>query len=482
MRVRRSIRGSSKFAVLAAVGAVALPLASTARADDGATAKELKAQIDALKSKVDQLEAKEAQSKADTVKAVHDVLEDAERRSKMLSLGGVNGGYDNDRGFFLQSDNGDFSLHPGILFQFRGTGAYRFNATEANSGPSTPVFGTDGETGFEVRRLKLAMDGNMFGHNLTYYFQVSSQPEGGGITLEDAQVQYRLSDTSPFAIKAGQFRDPIYHEASMGDGRLLAADRTLVNSFIGGGQTQRIQGAGLVYDAGRFRGQGILHDGYASQNTNFQDHPGGGPIGSVGSGAGVGPLNWGISVRAEYMVIGDRTVEFNPFSEYDDFTSHKNQQDILVVGGGVDYSEGGANHVIFHTVDVQWENTSGWGVYAAYLGAYRELPTEPGSFAGSYYDSGALAQVSYRLSEHVEPFLRYDYTHLDGGALTGVNENNLHEITIGLNYYLYNNRMKFTLDGTYLPNGAPVDVPALGILKNDGDAEFVVRAQLQLLI
>ena len=73
-------------------------------------------------------------------------------------------------------------------------------------------------------------------------------------------------------------------------------------------------------------------------------------------------------------------------------------------------------------------------------------------------------------------------SHLDGGALSGVNENNLHEITAGINYYLHGNRFKFTVDWTYLPNGCPVDVPGLAILKNDGDSEFVIRAQLQLLI
>ena len=43
------------------------------------------------------------------------------------------------------------------------------------------------------------------------------------------------------------------------------------------------------------------------------------------------------------------------------------------------------------------------------------------------------------------------------------------------------NRAKFTLDATYLPNGSPSDQTAIGILAADKN-EFVVRAQFQLVL
>jgi hypothetical protein len=78
--------------------------------------------------------------------------------------------------------------------------------------------------------------------------------------------------------------------------------------------------------------------------------------------------------------------------------------------------------------------------------------------------------------------VRYDYTHLDGKALTGVAQDNIHEITIGANYYLYGQRAKLTLDASFLPNGCPTDVDSLGILQDDGHNEFFLRAQFQLAI
>jgi hypothetical protein len=44
-------------------------------------------------------------------------------------------------------------------------------------------------------------------------------------------------------------------------------------------------------------------------------------------------------------------------------------------------------------------------------------------------------------------------------------------------------RAKITVDLTILPNGAPDDMPGLGILDaNDGGTEIVLRSQFQLAI
>ena len=56
------------------------------------------------------------------------------------------------------------------------------------------------------------------------------------------------------------------------------------------------------------------------------------------------------------------------------------------------------------------------------------------------------------------------------------------EFTLGFNYYIYKQNVKFTLDANYLPNGSPSDNDALGYLLNNGNNEFVLRAQFQLAI
>ena len=42
--------------------------------------------------------------------------------------------------------------------------------------------------------------------------------------------------------------------------------------------------------------------------------------------------------------------------------------------------------------------------------------------------------------------------------------------------------LKFTVDGSFLPNGAPVDQDALGVLANNGHNEFILRVQFQVAL
>jgi len=180
--------------------------------------------------------------------------------------------------------------------------------------------------------------------------------------------------------------------------------------------------------------------------------------------------------------VGERAPEIDPFYEYDQFSARGDKQTILVLGGGFDYSESGANKILFHTVDAQFNTTSGWAFYGAYLGAYRNLYTNRGVSPGSYYDSGFLLQAAYLLTTRFEPFIRWDYTHLDGRAEPGIIQDNIDEISIGANYYLYGQTAKITIDGSWLPNGSPTDVNYLDILQNNSHNEFLLRAQFQLAI
>jgi hypothetical protein len=212
----------------------------------------------------------------------------------------------------------------------------------------------------------------------------------------------------------------------------------------------------------------------------------GGVGAGVGGGNGVTPTNFGATGRAEYLVLGTRNAESHPFKQYDSgFTSLGNKQELLIAGAGADYSEAGANSVFFHTADVQYNNTTGFAFYAAYLGAYRDLNSKQGVAPGNYYDPGFLIQAAYLVTDRLEPFVRYDYTYLAGkseAASLGVKDHAVQEITVGANYYLYRQNLKFTLDGSWLPDGAPTDTDALGVLKDSGNNEFLLRAQFQLAL
>jgi hypothetical protein len=166
--------------------------------------------------------------------------------------------------------------------------------------------------------------------------------------------------------------------------------------------------------------------------------------------------------------------------QYDDFSARKNESDLLVIGGGADWSQGGDGNVFFHTVDAQWENTQGLGVYGALIGVYRDS-AELVAGEDDSYDWGVLVQAGYMLDEKVEIFGRWNVTMLDEDLLAAGEDDTLNEFTIGANYFLYGHNAKFTVDVSYLPDGSPVNTSGLGVLAT-GDDEIVVRAQLSLFL
>jgi hypothetical protein len=215
-----------------------------------------------------------------------------------------------------------------------------------------------------------------------------------------------------------------------------------------------------------------LHDGYNSDNTPFTESGGTAAV-------AVGPTDWGVSGRVEIFAIGADSKK-----QYDDFTAMKNKQDLLVVGGGVDYSMAGNNHALFHSVDAQYENTNGLGVYAAVVGLDRETSTgglAPGAPELSLYDWGVLVQAGYMLNERYEVFGRWDVTFIDDAVLAAGDEDTINEFTVGVNRYFRGHSAKFTVDASYLPDGSHGNEAGIGVLASD-EEQFVVRGQFQLLL
>lgn len=447
-----------------------------------AASETMQKKIQDLQTRIDRLEAhraeaNRAQPQGGQNEVMDQIVDDAEQRSQFLAPAYIAAGYDPNLGFVLQSDDGNFSMHPSLLLQARYTANDR-NQILPGKGGITAKQGDDVEDGFEITRFRFSLDGSVMTPLLNYYVLFAKDAQMPQATLLDAYVMYRSSPQSPVAIKLGQFKDPLWHEQNLLPSRLMAVDRSLVNELIGGGQTDRIQGVAVVYDQERTRAVLALHGGYNGGNTAFYGSSGLGA--TVGAGAGLAPTDWGASGRGEYLLIGAGELYFNPYYEYDQFSSRDDQQNILVLGSGFDYSESGADKILFHTLDAQFNTTSGWAFYGAYLAAYRSIYSNHGVAPGSYYDSGILFQASYLLTDRLEPFVRYDYTHLAGNAEPGILQDNIDEITIGANYYLFGQQVKITVDGTWLPDGCPTDVNYLDILQDNSHNEFLLRAQFQL--
>ena len=471
------------------VGAGILGMASTVSAAEP-TQQELIDQIKALQNKVEQLDARQNDKAPQTQAAKQDalaqpteqgatidsVLRDAERRSSpaMLQAGGITAGYIKNK-FIIQDEAGNFVLNPNIQFQFRHVANFRQDNTANETGTDTV------ESGFEIRRLKFAFEGNVFSPNLTYKFQWATNRANGTPILDDAWVRWAFGETlgaagKDFALRMGQFKDPTFHEEITSSKRLLAVDRSLLNEVMAGGITDWVQGVSLIWDDGAegrpLRAEVGFHDGLNTDNTNFVDGGGSAFYGATNP-------DWGAFARVEYLAMGN-------WKQYDDFTTIGNTENLLVFGAGATYTEYGGNttgggDVVIYTADVQYEARK-LGLYGAYIGAY----SEP-SFAdeGGIHDYGFLVQAGYMLDDkdQWEVFGRYDVMFLDDNRFADATEDTFSELTIGINRYFKGHAAKLTIDGTWLPNGTPNNQDGIGILDPDSDEDqFLIRTQFQLLI
>lgn len=427
------------------VGTV-LACGTNAYAADPASASELQEQIRQLQAKVDQLETK--QKSGDAVSAAQT---DAAGRSQLMQASGIapfTAGYDKGK-FQIQSEDGKFSLQPTFQVQFRNVTNY------ISEDPSNSDGDASLENGFEIRRAKFGFSGKIFGdfgYKLVWAAnrQLTSGGGSGNVFLEDAGLSYKLSDQ--FTLIGGQFKDPIHHEELVSSARQLAADRSLVNELLGGGVTDRVQGVGVEYTEGAFFATVVFHDGVNSDNTNFRDTPTNG-------------TDWGVSGRIEYTVFGDKK------AAYGDFAAMNNKEDLLVIGVGGGASGRTNNNIYLYTVDAQYENTSGLGVYGAILGT----TVDPNGDGDSSSDFGGLIQAGYMVTPKWEIFARYGVIDFDSA------DDLLHEVTVGANHYFLGHNAKLTLDLVVLPDGSVADT-GLGYLGSGDELQVVGRVQFQLAI
>lgn len=263
------------------------------------------------------------------------------------------------------------------------------------------------------------------------------------------EIGYKLNDT--MRVYAGQFKDPVHHEELVSSTRQIAVDRSLVNELLGGGFLDRVQGVGLSYESGPLYATVVLHDGANSDNTNYQASA---------------TQEWGGAGRVEYTVYGDK-------KQYADFSAMGNKGDMLVIGAGGDATGRSGDNVFSYTVDAQWENAAGLAIYGAALG--QTIIGHGDEDNDSNF--GAVAQVSYLLPDSKwEVFGRGGWIHNESNA---DNDDDLFELTGGVNYYFYSHNAKLTADVTVLPNGSPAD-SGLGYRDSGTEMQIVGRVQFQL--
>jgi hypothetical protein len=447
MKKRRPLRALLAAATIGCAAAAS----GEQPAAPAATNEELQRQIEALRQQVRRLEqshrsaAEPAYTQQDVDAAVSSLIRDADRRSQLLAeTGGFLGGWQDDK-FSIRSADGNYSLNPSVQFQFRYDTTWREGGGSNDGDDRT-------DSGFEVRRLKLGIDGNALSKDLYYNFVWATDRKTGNLVNEEAYILWKFAPT--LSVKVGQYKELIYQESIVSSKRLLAVDRTLIDQVVFGGDAY-IQGVELDYnDENAIQALIGFSDGYNSFDTNFQDPP-------------INPFDFGIYGRAQYKVFGD-------WKNYTDMTALRNKKDLLVLGVGGDWSQSGGTNTYRHALDAQWE-TGPLALFGAFIGRYVDSPA-----AGSTWDWGFVAQAAYLVNTQWEVFGRYNYFALDDTAPGA--EDQFHEITVGLNYYIRNHHAKITLDAGWLPSGSPSNQDGIGVLSNDGRNEYYLRGQFQLLL
>jgi hypothetical protein len=409
-------------------------------------------QIEQLQAKVQQLETTQqtqAISTKDVDATVDRVLKDAEQKSKLLQMEGFTAGYNRGR-FTIQDAQGNWVLRPRFEFQFRAIANWR---DDAKQGGDTE----DKEKGFQIGRMAFGADGVACNPNLTYMFMWNTTTDGG-LVLEQAWAKYFVNDD--WAVRLGQMRNPVFHEQAVGPTNQLAVDVSQTNILLTGTAIAYTQAITMMYDRkdSPIQAEIGFEDGFNSQNTDFTDPDSG------------GSSNWGIFARVNYLVSGN-------YADYNSFSAMGNRDNLLVVGGGGDWTQNGDSDAFLHTVDVQWENAGGLGIYAAYIGNW----IDSGVTDDSFYNWGLIFQAGYMVNEQWEVFGRVGFAAFDEALLSVGEDEQLCELTFGTTYYMCGNNAKITLDVTYLSGGAPDDAIDQGVLAN-GNNEFVFRGQFQLLL
>ena len=464
-------RMTKTAAMIGALGAVSL--AATARAETPApnaqpTTEELVRQIEALQERVEAMQADQAATsdqvdQAALDRAIDSVLADTQQRSELLSMQGFTAGYSPETGFALQSADGAFVLRPFVQFQFRNVTTFGFDDEDADDVDQdldldVDVDFDDVANGFEIRRAKFGFRGNVFTEALEYKFQWAAGRTDGTVDLEDAYIVYEFSDN--WAFRAGQWKDNVFFEESTSSSRQMAVDRSGVNELLGGGITDRVQGASLIYDSDTVRAEFAYHDGANSDNTSaFDTVP-----------------DFGVSGRAEFKVFGS-------WGDYADFSTlvRTPEEDLLVVGVGANYTEDGDSAFVPHTVDALYKSsTTPISVFGAYYGTYADGELDDG------YNGGAELQIAYGVNDRLELFARGGVIILDLDSLDDINQqddldDDSYELTIGGNYYFEGHAAKVTIDATYLPNGYPDSNSGIGYAGNEED-QLIIRGQFQLLL
>ncbi len=385
---------------------------------------------------------------------VQDVLADADTRSSLLQAG-LTAGW--DKGFFLGSADGNY------LLKVQGQLQARFVYNTQDNSPDD-----NDRWGFENRRTKIILSGNVIDTSWQYRIQTSAGSDGGGFGLQDAFIAKVFADN--WKLRIGQFKPPFMREEMVSSARQLAVERSLINEEF---NQDRSQGVELAYSGDQFNAAVMINDGFGGDNTPALTED----------------TEFGVTARVEARLGGS-------WDQFRDFASWPEQTTAVMIGAAVHYEqeEFGTGDGLFIDADADGLDDTPNDDELETLVFTADLSLEFGSanaFAAFVYrnldrDStnadqlGLVVQGGVFLTDDLEIFARYEWGDLDTAGVA-----DLSVITFGVNRFWDKHALKWSMDVGIGLNEIAEPFSASGAgWRTDGvgqDGQIVVRSQMQLL-
>ncbi|MCI0631205.1 MAG: hypothetical protein L0Y44_11200 [Phycisphaerales bacterium] len=435
-----------------------------------------------MKGEIDELRAATnedwlTEARADEIRGlVSEVLSDADTRASLLQDGLMAGWSEH---FFLASADGRFKLIIDGAMQIR----YVYNYLERAPGS----LGDQHRQGFEHTRMRLTFRGHVFSSDIQYLIRSEFARAGGtgNDQLLDAWVRYNFSDE--WSIRFGQFKIPFNREELVSPFEQLAVERSLVNEIVNLGRSQGIE---LSYHDDQNRLSLATTDG-ASPNPLLLGNAAllGGP--HTNTSAIALDVEYDAAMRYERLAAGT-------WEQFDDFTSPRDDEFGLMWGIAVHAQEGESTGVASFlgqsstrafgaTADLSVE----WGGANAFVSAtyhYVDTPINPQNFqnVGLFHIIGIVAQVGVYVTPKWELFLRGEFAEAENRSTpTPTNIPDLNLVTVGANYYLNGQDLKWSTDlGVAISDVSGFFASDLAGYRANADntaPQVVFRTQFQLL-
>jgi hypothetical protein len=416
----------------------------------------------AMRGEIDELRAYNndqwlTEQRAQEIKTlVHEVLADADTRASLQDTGMTAGWNEH---FFLGSADGRFLLVMEGLMQIRFIWNYR-------DAPEPPISGQDNDLyryGFENTRTQLTFRGHVFNDDIEYLVRGNYLRSGGNDNLLDAWVRYLFSDE--WALRFGQFKLPFSREALIGDGDLLAVERSLVGELFGVGRSQGIE---LQYSDSANR------VGVAFSDGNQSNIAGTSSLNTVWSAE---DTEWSFTGRYERLFAGS-------WQQFEDFTSPPGDEFGMLMGIAASGQQGESNgNPTFGNrdeerfFDITADLSMEWGGANAFASAYYAYLDIPN---GIFHLYGLMGQAGVYIAPKWELFAQANYVWFSSSS---PHLDNCGAITCGVNYYLDGQDLKWTTDISFGLNQISFqsDIGGFRVDAPDGSTQIVLRTQFQLL-